>query len=159
MKKKTTTQKELEGTARKDRAGAIPTTSKIPQPSANLPKAAIPYYNELAEHLASNDALQAVDRLILERAAKCAMSLDKSEQDLSKFGQIAISEKGAPYVSPYFNVMASLEKRFIEYCNLLGVSPKARHLMSGTFEKKVEEKPDAIKSLLKPRTEQNTNVA
>jgi phage terminase small subunit len=163
MKKKTLKDKKLEGTARADRSGVIPSTDIIPEPSPKLPNEARKYYDAFARHLADNNSLQAIDGMLIERAAKCFHELQLAEDEKAaqgNGGNIAISSKGVPYVSPYFNTVQALEKKFLDFCAQLGVGPKARHLMSGTFEKKQEEeRKDPLADLMPGQSKGSTTVS
>lgn len=140
--KKSSKQKELEGTDRPDRSGEIPSVDEIPAPSKGFPREARPFYDLFAQHLLDNKALQNVDSIVLERAAKCALRLDKAEKEMDAKGAIQTYKTGNRNISPEYTLFDKTEKRFLEYCSLLGISPKARHLMAGSFEKKKETKKD-----------------
>lgn len=158
-RKKNSKDKEIEGTARKDRSGMIPASDKIPAPSKSLSQDARAYYFEISQHLLDNGAIQDVDRLIIERAAKCYADLLTADEELKKNGAISTGKNGSKYIGPYFNLVQSLEKRWQDYCKELGIGPKSRHLMSGTFEKPEAEETDELAALMGvARTDQNTSV-
>lgn len=66
---------------------------------------------------------------------------------MDKVGDIQTYKTGNRNVSPEFTIFTKTESRFLDYCSLLGISPKARHLMSGTFSKPAETEKDAFSIL------------
>ena len=148
MRRKSTTIKAIEGTARKDRTKQQKTSllSSVPAASFKLNKRAEIIFKKTCQALIDEEVLTSLD---VDTATQYAFWFEKfitlQEQDYAMINEYS---NGTNAIAGAATALMKCDDKVQKYSNLLGLSIKARDLMA-SFEKIEAESESPIEEALK----------
>lgn len=148
MRRKSTTLKTIEGTARKDRTKQQKTSllSSVPTASFKLNKRADIIFKKTCQALIDEEVLTSLD---VDAATQYAFWFEKfialQEQDYAMINEYS---NGTNAIAGAATALMKCDDKVQKYSNLLGLSIKARDLMA-SFEKIEADSESPIEEALK----------
>lgn len=135
-RKKTTIEKQKQGTARRDRVKtlAVPDLSGFPEPTADLDAKESQVYARLCRHLSGREALFDADAAILTAAAVAIVQNSAAIEKLREAGPIQFFENGTRNVSPEFSTFEKTTALLMRLAKILGLDPRSRQDMTAFLE-------------------------
>lgn len=106
------------------------------------------YYNQIKKDLEQIGAYSAADEMLIEDAAYCRQLIEEARQiveskELEDRHLQHFPKSGAVQINPAMNNLRGLQHDWIKYCDVLGLSPKARKTLD------IESaKPKAVSKLM-----------
>jgi len=123
-------QKQLEGTDRKDRAVKLSDKSDPVVPANYLEKRGQEIFYEIAAHVKEVKGLYAIDAHLISQAAQWIYLFeDASHRCNFGEGYTNESEQGRITINGYMSAMDKAQTKMAFYCNELGIGLKARQAL------------------------------